>query len=197
MNCLVYLVAGFLFEVSRLTGALLVKAFFHLLDEPLGHGIRKERLSNHFMNHFELTPFRMFTANFLLPNRAIEFGDLARKLKMLLLRQKGTEQLFRIAPCHKQDVNRFNDLYGAASAAQMAGESAKAKNYYSKLRENCPPAADRPELRNVPFAAGGPAELEKRQQRFTPAHHSSHVEEGVCSRETEVSRALAGRFKQQ
>ena len=43
-----------------------------------------------------------------------------------------TKPLLKISP------NRFNDLYGAASAAQMAGDSSKAKSYYSKLRENCP-----------------------------------------------------------
>ena len=59
----------------------------------------------------------------------------------------------------KMSPNRFNDLYGAAAAAQMAGESAKAKNYYSKLRENCPPAADRPELHGMPFVTAGPAGL--------------------------------------
>jgi tetratricopeptide (TPR) repeat protein len=55
----------------------------------------------------------------------------------------------------KMSPNRFNDLYGAASSAQMAGESAKAKSYYSKLRENCPPAADREELQSIKMATAG------------------------------------------
>ena len=55
----------------------------------------------------------------------------------------------------KMSPNRFNDLYGAASSAQMAGESAKAKSYYSKLRENCPPAADRQELQKIKLASAG------------------------------------------
>ena len=59
------------------------------------------------------------------------------------------ESVLKISP------NRFNDLYGAASAAQMAGAPAKAKSYYSKLRENCPPAADRPELQKMKVAAAG------------------------------------------
>jgi tetratricopeptide (TPR) repeat protein len=42
--------------------------------------------------------------------------------------------------------NRFNALYGAAAAAEMAGDTAKAKSYYGKLRENCPAQADREEL---------------------------------------------------
>jgi hypothetical protein len=32
---------------------------------------------------------------------------------MLLLRQKGTEQLFRIAPCHKQDVTTAPSIINA------------------------------------------------------------------------------------
>jgi tetratricopeptide (TPR) repeat protein len=55
----------------------------------------------------------------------------------------------------KMSPNRFNDLYGAASSAQIAGESAKAKSYYSKLRENCPPAADREELQSIKMATAG------------------------------------------
>ncbi len=53
----------------------------------------------------------------------------------------------------KVSPNRFNDLYGAAAAAQMAGDSSKAKSYYSKLRENCPPAGDRQELQTIKMAA--------------------------------------------
>jgi len=49
--------------------------------------------------------------------------------------------------------NRFNALYGAATAAEMAGDSSKAKNYYSHLRENCPPRADREELQHVKVMA--------------------------------------------
>jgi hypothetical protein len=59
------------------------------------------------------------------------------------------ESVLKISP------NRFNDLYGAAAAAQMAGDSGKAKNYYSKLRENCPAAADRQELQKMKTAAAG------------------------------------------
>ena len=55
----------------------------------------------------------------------------------------------------KASPNRFNDLYGAAAAAQMAGDSGKAKNYYSKLRENCPQTADREELQRIRMASAG------------------------------------------
>jgi tetratricopeptide (TPR) repeat protein len=115
------------------------------------------------------------SGDFTVPGREM-LADMLMELHQPAQALAEYESLLKISP------NRFNDLYGAASAAQMAGDSKKARSYYSKLRETCPPAADRPELRNVPFAAGGPAELEKRQQRFTPTHHASDVEEGVCSR---------------
>ena len=51
--------------------------------------------------------------------------------------------------------NRFNALYGAATAADMAGDSNKAKSYYSKLREICPPQADREELQKMKIVAAG------------------------------------------
>ena len=45
------------------------------------------------------------------------------------------------------DPNRFNGLYGAARAAQMTNQPAKAAKYYAKLVENCEGAkSDRPEL---------------------------------------------------
>lgn len=45
------------------------------------------------------------------------------------------------------DPNRFNGLYGAAQAAQMTNQPAKAAKYYAKLVDNCEHAkSDRPEL---------------------------------------------------
>src|ERR1051326_3893372 len=51
--------------------------------------------------------------------------------------------------------NRFNALYGAAAAAEMAGDSGKAKSYYSHLRQNCPAQADRQELQRAKVVAAG------------------------------------------
>jgi tetratricopeptide (TPR) repeat protein len=59
------------------------------------------------------------------------------------------ESVLKVSP------NRFNDLYGAGAAAQMVGDSGKAKNYYSKLRVNCPAEADREELQKMKMAAAG------------------------------------------
>lgn len=45
------------------------------------------------------------------------------------------------------DPNRFNGLYGAAQAAQLTKQSAKAEKYYAQLVKNCAGAkSDRPEL---------------------------------------------------
>jgi len=47
----------------------------------------------------------------------------------------------------KIDPNRFNGLYGAARAAQLAGQPAAAQKYYAQLVKNCAGAtSDRPEL---------------------------------------------------
>ena len=47
----------------------------------------------------------------------------------------------------KIDPNRFNGLYGAARAAEMAKQSATAEKYYAQLVKNCAGAtSDRPEL---------------------------------------------------
>jgi tetratricopeptide (TPR) repeat protein len=51
----------------------------------------------------------------------------------------------------KIDPNRFNGLAGAAQAAEVAHQSAKANTYYSQLLKNCDGGkhSDRPELRNA------------------------------------------------
>jgi hypothetical protein len=85
------------------------------------------------------------------------FGVTAREMlaDMLLdLHQPGPawaayQAVLKLGP------NRFNALYGAALAADMAGDSAKSQTYFSKLRENCPPQADRDELQKVKTAAAG------------------------------------------
>jgi tetratricopeptide (TPR) repeat protein len=59
------------------------------------------------------------------------------------------EAVLKVAP------NRFNELYGAAAAAAQAGDSGKARTYYTRLRENCPPQADREELQRAKMAAAG------------------------------------------
>jgi tetratricopeptide (TPR) repeat protein len=47
----------------------------------------------------------------------------------------------------KFNPNRFNGLYGAANAAEAAGENAKATKYYAQLVKVCAGSnSDRPEL---------------------------------------------------
>ena len=56
------------------------------------------------------------------------------------------------------DPNRFNGLYGAARAAQMTNQPAKAAKYYAKLVENCEHAnSDRPELARARSELAGKA----------------------------------------
>jgi len=76
-------------------------------------------------------------------------GDMLMELHQPAQALGEYESVLKLSP------NRFNDLYGAASAAQMAGDPGKAKSYYSQLRENCPPAADREELQKMKMGAAG------------------------------------------
>src|SRR5579864_5142819 len=79
------------------------------------------------------------SGDFTVPAREM-LADLFMELHQPIQALGEYESVLKVSP------NRFNDLYGAAAAAQMAGDSAKTKSYSSKLRENCPPAADRQEL---------------------------------------------------
>jgi hypothetical protein len=74
---------------------------------------------------------------------------------MLLDLHQGGNALSEYESVLKLAPNRFNALYGAAAAAEMAGDPAKAKTYYAKLRENCPAQADREELQHAKPAAAG------------------------------------------
>lgn len=70
---------------------------------------------------------------------------------MLLQLQRPEDALAEYEKSMKIDPNRFNGLAGAAHAAQMAHQQAKADDYYAKLLHNCEQGAhsDRPELRNA------------------------------------------------
>ncbi len=65
---------------------------------------------------------------------------------MLLELKKPAEALEVYEKALKDSPNRFNSLYGAAHAAQAAGNAASAQSFYAKLAEICVPGADRPEL---------------------------------------------------
>ena len=88
------------------------------------------------------------SGDFTVPAREM-LGDMLMELHQPAQALGEYESVLKLSP------NRFNDLYGAATAAQMAGEPGKAKSYYSQLRENCPPAADREELQKMKMGAAG------------------------------------------
>lgn len=88
------------------------------------------------------------SGDFTVPAREM-LADLLMELHQPAQALGEYESVLKISP------NRFNDLYGAAAAAQLAGDSARAKSYYSKLRENCPQTADREELQKIKMAAAG------------------------------------------
>jgi tetratricopeptide (TPR) repeat protein len=56
----------------------------------------------------------------------------------------------------KKNPNRFDGLYGAARAAEMAGQRAQAKTYYTQLVKQCAgSSSDRPELSHARTALDG------------------------------------------
>jgi hypothetical protein len=65
---------------------------------------------------------------------------------MLLDLKHPTDALAEYQAAFKNSPNRFNSLYGAGHAAQLAGDSAAANAFYAKLMEVSAPAADRAEL---------------------------------------------------
>jgi tetratricopeptide (TPR) repeat protein len=85
------------------------------------------------------------------------FGVTAREMlaDMLLELHRPAEALSAYETVLKLAPNRFNPLYGAAAAADLAGDSGKARTYYGKLSENCPPQADREELQKARTLAAG------------------------------------------
>ena len=65
---------------------------------------------------------------------------------LLLELKRPSEALAEYKAALKNSPNRFDSLYGAGHAAQLADDSAGANAYFTKLMEICAPAADRTEL---------------------------------------------------
>jgi tetratricopeptide (TPR) repeat protein len=65
---------------------------------------------------------------------------------MLLELKQPAEALAEYKSALKNSPNRFDALYGAGHAAQLAGDSASANAFFSKLMEISAPSADRAEL---------------------------------------------------
>jgi tetratricopeptide (TPR) repeat protein len=70
---------------------------------------------------------------------------------MLLALNQPQQALAEYEASMKIDPNRFNGLAGAARAAELTNQPAKATAYYAQLLKNCPDPAhsDRPELRSA------------------------------------------------
>jgi len=75
----------------------------------------------------------------------------ARELlaEFLLTTDKPSDALVAFESTLQRSPNRFNALYGAARAAQNAGQREKARQYYSALVEVSDPVSPRPELRTA------------------------------------------------
>jgi tetratricopeptide (TPR) repeat protein len=68
---------------------------------------------------------------------------------MLLELKRPSEALAEYKAALKNSPNRFDALYGAGHAAQLAGDAAAANAYYAKLMEISAASADRAELKEA------------------------------------------------
>lgn len=68
---------------------------------------------------------------------------------MLLEMKHPGEALVEYKAALVESPNRFDGLYGAAQAAQLAGNTTEARGYLAKLVKVCSPDADRPELQEA------------------------------------------------
>lgn len=68
---------------------------------------------------------------------------------MLVEMKRPAEALVEYKTALKESPNRFDALYGAAQAAQLAGNTTEARGYLAKLVGVCSPDADRPELQEA------------------------------------------------
>jgi tetratricopeptide (TPR) repeat protein len=94
-------------------------------------------------DHENSTDKHAVTPGVILPAREL-LGDMLLESKQPTAALVAFESTLRTAP------NRFNALSGAARAAQLSGNSEKAKIYYTRLLAICEHAdGDRPELRDA------------------------------------------------
>ncbi len=68
---------------------------------------------------------------------------------MLLEMNRPQEALVEYEKGLKTDPNRFNGLFGAGRAAELAKQPEKARTYYTQLIKNCGASTERPELTKV------------------------------------------------
>lgn len=68
---------------------------------------------------------------------------------MLLQLKRPSEALTAYKAALRDSPRRFDSLYGAAHAAELAGNTAEAREYYATLVQNCAGTADRVELQTA------------------------------------------------
>ncbi|HSB75522.1 MAG TPA: hypothetical protein VLC12_07730 [Terriglobales bacterium] len=71
---------------------------------------------------------------------------------MLLELKRPAEALAAYKAALRDSPRRFDSLYGAARAAELAGNAAEAREYYATLVQSCGADADRPELKEAASA---------------------------------------------
>ena len=111
----------------------------------LAEGKREDALTQmrSAAEHEDRTDKHNVTPGVILPAREL-LGDM-----LLELNQPG-EAMIEFEATLRTAPNRFNALAGAARAAKLSGDNAKAKTYYAKLLSMCEYAdGDRPDLRDA------------------------------------------------
>lgn len=84
----------------------------------------------------------------MMPGRIIPVREMLAEL-LLQLKQPAAA-LIEFEQSQKTDPNRFRNIYGAARAAELAGNRAKSSNYYAKLvRQSDPQADEREEIQRA------------------------------------------------
>jgi uncharacterized protein HemY len=68
---------------------------------------------------------------------------------MLVTMKRPAEALKEYEMSQQREPDRFRGLYGAATAAEQAGDGAKAKKYYARLLKIAGKGDPRPELQTA------------------------------------------------
>ena len=71
---------------------------------------------------------------------------------MLLQLKRPADALEAYKAALRDSPRRFDSLYGAAQSAELAGNAAEAREYYTTLVQNCAADADRPEVKQAASA---------------------------------------------
>ncbi|HEV2063182.1 MAG TPA: hypothetical protein VGS00_01370 [Thermoanaerobaculia bacterium] len=122
-------------ESMRLAAAAWLAASEGKKDEALKLARSAADLDDKAGKH-AVTPGAVLPARELLGDLLLDLGRAAEALPEY-------EASMRSAP------NRFNSLYGAARAAELSGDKAKARQHYSQIVANCGPGVTRKEVQQA------------------------------------------------